>query len=106
MPELNGVKIPADRPRPANSPDALIEMFHVQGMAEGYERVRLDRGTHRTGAWYEIGYAGGEVRIRWSHVGTADFKVTHADEDTLRVVTDSMRMNISEARPLNWGGIG
>lgn len=100
MPDVNGVKIPADQPRPANSPDALIEMFHAEGMAEGYKRVRLDRGqnTDVPAAWYEIGYSGGEVRIRWSHVGTADYQVDQADERTLSVVQTSMALNRTEAR--------
>lgn len=99
MSELNGVKIPADQPRPIGAPEDLIAAIHEIGAAEGYERVRLDRGLDRaSGAWYEVGFAGGEVRIRWSHVGTADYAVAKADADTLRSISRSMTWNTDEAR--------
>lgn len=103
---FDGVKIPHDSPRMLGAPEELVAAVHRMGESEGYERVRIDRGTHRTGAWYEVGFAGGEVRVRWSHVGTADYQVAKADEATLRVISGSMAMNITEARPADWGGIG
>jgi hypothetical protein len=103
MSEVNGVKIPNEATTLIGAPEQLVAAVHRLGESEGYERVRLDRGTAGSGAWYEVGFAGGQVRVRWSHVGTSDFAVQSADTNTLRVITSSMRMNISEAQKTNGG---
>jgi hypothetical protein len=95
------VKIPNDLPQLLGAPEDLVAAVHRLGESEGYQRVRLDRGTAGSGAWYEVGFSGGEVRVRWSHVGTADYQVASADTDTLRVIAGSMRMNITEAQGQN-----
>lgn len=101
MSDRNGVKIPNDLPQLLGAPEDLVAAVHRLGESEGYTRVRLDRGTAGSGAWYEVGFSGGEVRVRWSHVGTADYKVGTADVDTLRVIASSMAMNASEAQRAN-----
>lgn len=47
----------------------MISELHAEGLARGYERVRIDRGTHPlSGDHYEIGYSYGEVAVRFSHL--------------------------------------
>lgn len=73
----------------------IINWVHDYAAEIGYARVRLDRGVHPSGAWYEVGQGCGEVGIR---TGTRRWKT---NQDLSRAMTtelrELLRSNIEEA---------
>lgn len=75
----HGVKIP-NQMVSGDAAAGLVADLHERAELSGYSRVRLDRGMHETGAWYELGYSYGEIKIRLSHM--EDYVITKIDETT------------------------
>jgi hypothetical protein len=78
--------VTARAPHRCGNPGAIIEWVHAYATEEGgYQRVRLDRGEHPSGAWYEIGQGSGEVGIR------SNGERWRTNQDLSRAMTNELR---------------
>ena len=91
----HGVKIPNQQVS-GEAAKTLIADLHEKGELLDYSRVRLDRGMDRHGAWYEIGYTYGEVKVRLSH--QPDYTVTKIEDTTVEHFETMLYHNTAKAK--------